>query len=134
MFDAGVEILDVFTDDDEIDAAAGEGGFEAGQFAHGADVAVEFEMLAQGDVGGFLAVADRGFERALEGEAVAGDAVEGFLGRAGADATAEDFGAGFGVFPVDLRAGGGEDLLGCGHHFGTDAITGDRGNFYFFSH
>src|SRR5262245_21635672 len=43
VFDAGVEVLDVLTDDDEVDAATAVGGRDAGQLADGPDVAVGFE-------------------------------------------------------------------------------------------
>ena len=53
MLDAGIEVLDVLPHDHEVDATAREGGADAGQFPHRADIAVELKKLAEGDVGDF---------------------------------------------------------------------------------
>ena len=101
MFDAGVEVFDVFTDDDEVESASGEWGLDAGEFFDGPDVAVSFEEFSQGDVGRFFAEADRGFEWAFEDQAGAGDGLDGFFWDSGGDAGAEHGGSCMGDFPIE---------------------------------
>ena len=86
VLDAGVEILDVLADHDQVDAAAGVGRGDAGELTRGADVGVRLEQLAQGDVGALLAEPDRRLQRALEHDPRAADRVDRVLrdaGRAG---------------------------------------------------
>ena len=128
VFDAGVKVFDIFTDDDEIDAMAAKGGGYAGEFASGADIRIEFEHHAEGDIGALFAVADGGGEGAFEGKAISFYGFDGFPGDTGGVAGLKYFFSGKATLPSDIDAGGFDDADGCFGDFGADAIAGDEGD------
>ena len=127
VLDAGVEVLDVFADDHEIDAAAAVRRRHARELAHRSDVAVGLEQLAEGDVRALLAETDRRFQGALQHDAGLADRFDGFLRHAGRDALPEDARARVLLFPRDSSAGGLDDSLGGAHALGAHAISRDDG-------
>ena len=72
--DPGVEVLNVLAHDHEVDIAAGRR--YPGIGLRGAEVCVEVELLAQGDVHRAKPCAELGRERTLERDAIAADRVE----------------------------------------------------------
>ena len=74
---AGVEVLDVLADDDEVDAFARIAGGHARELPCGPDVGVGLEQLAQRDVGALLAEPDRRLQRPLERDPRALDRIGG---------------------------------------------------------
>ena len=107
MFDAGVFAFGVFADEDGVDVVVG--GFVAVDALAGPHVGEEVESAAEGEVERDVAFADRGGEGAFEGDVVAFDGGDGFVGD-GLLAVFEDGVDGDG-FPFDWCSGGGEDVF-----------------------
>jgi hypothetical protein len=134
VLDAGIDVLDILADHDEVDPPAGEGRPDAGQFPHRADIAVHLEGLAKRDIGRLLAIADRRLQRPLQRHAVAGDGIQRLLRRAGGDAAAEGLGAGQRLLPLHLGAGRRQHRLGGLHHLRPDAVAGNGGDLHLGPH
>ena len=123
VLEAGVEIFGVFADQDDVDVFKSR--FHAGEILHRAEVGVEIQSLAQGDVDAGGAAGDGGAGGAFQGDLVAADRFDGGL----IDGLAffRGFvGAGFEFFPVDLDACGFQDAADGGGDFGADAFAGDQ--------
>ncbi len=125
---ARVEVLDVLAHDDEVHALSVVARGHAGDLPRRADVGVGLEELAQGDVGRLLAESHRGLQRALEGDAGAGDRIGRLLRHAGAVTALEDLGAGLRLLPFDGHAGGLDDAARGQGDLRTDAVAGDEGD------
>jgi hypothetical protein len=124
-FDAGVDVFRVLAVDHHVDLL---GVFQraghALEVAHRAHALVEVELLAQGDVERADAAADRGGHRALDGDRVFLQRVEGLLGQP--DVAAVELGgflAGIDFHPVDLLLA----AVGLGHR-GVDHLDHHRGD------
>src|SRR6266516_732652 len=79
---ARIHVFDVLAEDHDVELVrlAHRAG-HAGEVAHGADAGVEVEQLAQGDIEGADAAAHGGGARALDGDAVLADGLEGCVGQ-----------------------------------------------------
>jgi hypothetical protein len=123
VFLAGVQPLRVLTDDDEIDAIVG--NFDAGKSADGADAGEEVEFLAETDVDGAEAFADRSGAGAFQSNAMLADEIERGLGQwiaevfGGAEASPR-------FHPGDNGTGGMQYGLHCRRHLWTDAVPRDQ--------
>ena len=124
VLDAGVEVLDILADDNDVESATCECGLNSGQLADGADVAVSLEEGAQGDVRAAIAMADRGLEWTLEHDSRVLDRLNRLLGDAGDDAFLECASAGFALLELDGDAGGFYDGEGGIDDFRANTITG----------
>ncbi len=126
VLDAGVQSLGVFADDDEIDA--GIAGGNAGKIADGAEVAEEFELLAQLHVDAAESAADGRGDRAFQRHAGALDGFDQLLGD-----VLVIFGKGVGpgriALPLKLDAGGFQDSDCRGCNFRTDSVARNQRNF-----
>src|SRR5687768_4571567 len=80
VLDAGVEVLHVLADDDDVEIAAGKGRVNSRELADGTQVPESLEQRAQRDVSALVAVPDRCLEGALEDDTGPFDGVDG-LGR-----------------------------------------------------
>src|SRR5439155_237728 len=122
--DAGVEVLVVLADDDEVDVLVA--GADAWVAFGGAQAGIEVEHLAEGDVDGAKATAARCSDRALDGDLVGADGVKDFFRKDGA-VLLGGVEAGFAVIPIKGDAGGLEDADGGVHDLWADAVAGDNG-------
>src|SRR6185436_7368059 len=127
VLDAGVQILDVLADDDDVQLAAGERGLNAGQLAHGTDVAVRLEQCAQSDVGAPISVADRRLEGAFEDDAIPFDGLNRVFGNTRYYSLLECAGAGFALFEFDGGAGRLYDRDCCINNLWPDPIAREYG-------
>ena len=123
VLEAGVEILGVLADDDQIDVL--EAARHAGEVAHRAQVGVEVERLAQPDVDAGEALADRRRHRPLQRHLVRPDRVEQ-RHRQRLSVLLEGDDAGVLPVPVDVETGGREDTDDGGGDLGTDAVAGNQ--------
>src|SRR5689334_20624064 len=105
VLDAGVEILDIFTNDDNVERATGEGSLHAGQLAYGSNVAVGLEQCAQGYVRAAVTVTDRGLERTLQNDFRSFDGLNRLPGNAGRNAFLENASSGFTLLEFEGNAG-----------------------------
>ncbi len=125
VLDAGVQVLGVLADDDEVDVLVAR--LEALHRAGRAQVRVQAEGLAQRDVDAPEALADRRRDRALEGDLVALDRLEDVL-RERRPVLGDDALAGVHDLPVEGDAGGVEHATGRLRQLRTDAVAGDQGD------
>ena len=107
VLDPGVEVLGVLADDDQVDVL--EARPDAGIGLARADLRVEVEALAQGDVDGAEAAADRGRDRPLERDAGLADGVEDVVRQRVAAVLLHHVGACLADIPVELDARRFED-------------------------
>ena len=122
VLNSRVLALGVLADEDGVDIVVG--GLVALDAAARAHVGEEVEGAAEGQVERDVALADGGCERALEGDEVAGDAVDGLVGddrlavlEAGGDVDR---------LPLDGDVGGAVDVLDRLCNLGADAVTLDE--------
>src|SRR5690606_12480272 len=112
-FDAGVDVLGVFTEDDHVGLfRLAHGRRHPLEVAHGTQADVQVQFLAQGHVQGADAAAHRGGQGALDGYDVLTHGFQGFFGQP--DIRAVDLGglfAGVDFHPVDLALA----TVGLGH-------------------
>ncbi len=101
-FDAGVDVLGVFTEDHHVDLLRRlDRGGHALEPAHRTQADVEVEHLAQRDVQRADATADRRRERALDRDQVFAAGLDGFVGQPGVEEVVGLL-AGIDLHPVDL--------------------------------
>ena len=128
VLDAGVEVLDVLSDHDEIDATAAVGRLHAGELTDRPDVRVGLEQLPERDVRALLAEAHGGLERPFQHHAGTGQGRDRLLRDARGQTLLEHLGSGLGLFPVDRGVGRLDDPPGGFGHFASDAVAGDEGD------
>ena len=123
VLDAGVLALGVLTDQDGVDVVVG--GLVAGDGSAGTDVGEEVECAAERQVERDVTLADGGRKRALEGNVVPVDALNGLVGD---DRLAVGVQAGCDVagLPLDGHVRGRVDVLDRLRNLGTDAIALDK--------
>ena len=124
--DPGVEVLGVLADDDQVDVV--EAGADALVRLARPHLRVHVELLAQADVDGAEAAADRRRDRPLQRGAVPADRVERLLGQRVAAVRLHHVGAGVLDVPVELDAGRLEDAAGRLGQLGPGAVAGDQGH------
>ena len=110
VFDAAVEALGVFANDDQVNIFVA--GFDTGESADGSDGGVEAEFLAELDVDGFEALADGRGDGAFEGDFVLLDGADGFVGEDVGETLVDGGLAGGHFDPVGREAGGIDDSAG----------------------
>src|ERR1700757_1000144 len=129
MLQARVKTLCVFADDDQVNIRIARGNVR--QVPDGAEICVQIEFLAEGDVDARKASAYRRGDRALESDAGSFNRLGQFLG----DILAQLF-VGFGTdregLPFKLHPSRFQDAYGRLRYFGPDSISGDQS--YFMSH
>ena len=125
VLDAGVEVLGVLADDDEIDVLVA--GLETLDRASRSEVGVQPERLAERDVDAPEALADRGRDRALEGDLVSADRFQDVLGERRA-VLRDDGLACVDRLPFELDPGRVEDPPSGFRQLRTDAVAGDQGH------
>ena len=128
VLDTGVQVFHVLAHHHQVDATARVRGVYPRQLAHRTDIGVGLEQLAQRDVGRLLAIAHRGTERSLQHQAGVVDGIDGVGPNARGDAFCEHTLAGVPFDPLDLDAGGIDDVDGRVDAFGADAVAGDEGD------
>ena len=125
VLDPGVEVLGVLADDDQVDVV--EAGAHALVRLARPHLRVHVELLAQADVDGAEAAADRGRDRPLQRGAVLADRVERVARRQRVAAVLlHHVGAGVLDVPVELDAGRLEDAAGRLGQLGARAVAGDQ--------
>src|SRR4051795_10357408 len=129
VLDAGVQVLGVLADDDDVDVV--EARPYAGVGLARAQAGVEVELVAQRHVDRAEPGADRRGDRALDGDTVATDRVDRLL-RERSAGRLHDVNAGFLHIPVERRSDGAgrglEYSPSCLGQFGPGAITGNEGH------
>ncbi len=125
VLDAGVEVLSVLADDDQVHGVIS--GLEARDGPDRAQVGVQAEGLAEGHVHRPEAFSDRRRDGALDRDLVAQNRVEDVL-REGRPLLRHDRFAGFDDLPIELDTRGVEDSPGCLGQFGADAVSGNQGH------
>ncbi len=125
VLDAGVEILDVFANDDDVEVAAGEWSVHAGELADGPEISEGLEKRSKRDVSALVAVADRSLERTFENDFRPLDRFYGFVGYSRFDSLFECARAGERDFGLDVDAGCFDDFERGGDDFGADSVAGD---------
>ena len=120
VLEAGVEILGVLADDDQIDV--GEACVHTGNVPHGPEVRVQIQRLPQADVDARESFRDRRRHRALERDLVAADRVEERAGQRLVVAL-ERGDSRVVAFPLDVDAGRLEDADDGGGDFRPDAVA-----------
>ena len=132
MFNAGIQVFDVFAHDDHVDPFALVARWHAWEFARRSNVRIGLKEFAQCDVRALLTEADRRFEWPLQGNARALDAVAGRLWHTGGVAFLEDLGTSLGLLPVEGNACGGgggvKDALGGEGDLRADPVARDQGD------
>src|SRR5690349_6971708 len=104
--------------------------FDAGDIFYGAQIGVEIERFAEGDVDAGSATGDGRGHGAFEGDTVFAHGIDSrlidalALVRGLADTPAN-------LFPRDFDAGGFQNAPRGGGDFGADAFAGDKRNFVF---
>ena len=121
--DAGVEVLGVLSDDDEVDVVVARA--VACDRERGTQARVQVELLADGDVHAAEAGADGRGDRALDGDLVLADGVERGLRQRRA-VLVDEVGACLGDLPGDVDAGRLDDATHRGRELGADAVSGDE--------
>ena len=125
VLDAGVQVLGVLADDDQVDVLVAR--VEALHRAGRAEVGVQVERLAERDVDAAEAAADRGRDRALERDLVAPDRLEDVV-RERRPVLRDGRLAGLDRLPFEADAGRIEDAGGRLRQLRTDAVAGDQGD------
>jgi len=125
VLDAGVEVLGVLAEHDEVDVFVG--CLDPWQGHHRAVADVQVEGLAQGDVGRTEALALRRHEWPLEAQAIAPHRCQCLLGH-GRAVLCDGTGSAGSELPVDGGAGCGEHTAGGAGDLGADAIALDEGD------
>src|SRR5581483_1671003 len=125
MFEAGVEDLGIFADDDQIDVL--EPRLDAGEISHRAQVRIEIERLSQSDVDAREALPYRRRYRSLQRDFVAADRIDQVHGQRLTGAFHREQ-AGVVLLPFDRDAGRVEDANDRVGDFGSDAVAGNQGN------
>ena len=125
VLDAGVQALGVLADDDQVHV--GVARRDVRKIADGAEVGVQLEALAQGDVDAGKAAADGRGDGALERDMGALEGVNQFLGKI-LVVLLESIGAGFLALPLKLHPGGFEDAHRGRGDLGANAVAGDEGD------
>ena len=132
MLDAGVEVFYVFANDDHVDPFALVARWHSREFTCRSNVGVRLKEFAQRDVGALLAKADRRFERPLQCDAGALDAVAGGLWHTRGVALLEDLGTRLSLLPVEghaRRCGGGvKDALRGEGDLRANPVARDQGD------
>ena len=124
VLDPRVEVLRVLADDDQVDVL--EARAHAGIRLARADLPVEVEALAQRDVDGAEAAADRGRDRPFERDAGLADRVEDVVRQRVAAVLVHHVGAGLAHVPVELDAGRLEHAPRRLGQLGPGAVAGDQ--------
>ena len=124
--DAGVEVLRVLADDDQVDARVA--GAHARIALAGAHLRVEVERLAQADVDRAEAAADRRRDRPFERRSVLPDRLEHVLRKRVAVVLGHHVGAGLLHVPVELDPRRLEDAAGRLGELGAGAVAGNQGH------
>ena len=125
VLDAGVEVLGVLADDDQVDVVVAE--VEALHRAGRAHVGVQVERLAERDVDAPEPATDRGRDRTLERDVVAPDGVEDVV-RERRPVLLDRGLAGDDRLPFEADAGRIEHAGGRLRQLRTDAVAGDQGD------
>ena len=137
VLDAGVDVLGVLAEDDHVHVfGALDGAGHALEVLDGAHAGVQVEFLAQRDVDGADAGADRGGQRALDAEQVLAEGVQGALGQPLVGAVhLQALLTGVDFHPLDLLLaavgdldGGVEDADAGFPDVGAGAVALDEGN------
>jgi hypothetical protein len=125
VFFASVEVFCVLSHDDKINIF--KSGFDAGKGSGGAEIGVEIQALAKGDIDAGEAFANGSGDGAFKSDFVFEDGFKYGLGKRGSVGFAE-VAAGFTAIPGE----GGTcsfEKLDCGvDHFGTDTVAGNKGD------
>src|SRR5258706_14080061 len=104
VFDARVEIFDIFADDHDVELASSEWRGDSGQLTHRTKICESLEQRSQRHIRRFIAVSDRSFEWTFENDFVLLDRFN-CLGRdSGIDSFCEYGGSCFSNFGLDLYA------------------------------
>src|SRR5581483_2962383 len=96
------------------------------ELAHGTDVAVGLEELAQGYIGALLPETHRRFERAFQHNPRLANGLDGLGRHSGGESLLEDAGAGVPLLPFNGRARGGNDPSGGCNDFRPDPVARDH--------
>ena len=125
VLQAGVEVLGVLAEDGDVEREIVEARLEAGQRDDGAEVDVQPEFLAQGDVDALVAAADGGGGGALQPDARHFERSENVVGQQLA-LLGQGARAGIDAFPFDAGAGRLHRARSRIGHFGPDAVAGNQ--------
>jgi hypothetical protein len=125
VLDAGVFALGVLTDEHGVDVVVG--GLVSLDALAGTHVGEQVEGPSEGQVEGDVTLADGSSERALEGDKVALDRLDGGVGDNGLAVLVEVRGD-IDRLPLDGHAGGGVDVLDGLRDLRTNAVALDQGN------
>jgi hypothetical protein len=120
VLDAGVKVLGVLANDDEIHVLVA--GPQTGDRPDRPEIRVKAKRLAQSHVDGPEALADRCRDGSLDGDLVAQDRVEDVLRKRGPLLRHHRL-SGFDDLPIELDTGGVEDPPGCLGQLGADAVS-----------
>src|SRR6266550_1029196 len=123
VLDAGVKILDVLADDDDVELTTGECRLHPGQLADGSDVAVRLEQRAKRNVGAAVTMADRGFERPLQHDVGALYRFDRVYGNSGNDTLGKSACACLAFLELDSDASCFYDLEGGINDLRTDTVA-----------
>ena len=123
VLDPGVQVLGVLAHDDQVDVVVA--GLDALHRPRRTDVGVQLERLAQPDVDGAEAGADRGRDRSLDGHAVASDRLDDPV-RQRRPLAGDRRLAGLLDVPFEADAGRLEHVLGGLGQLRTDPVAGDQ--------
>src|SRR5208282_2921132 len=126
VFDAGIQSLGVFADNDQVHARVAGGNVR--EVADGPEVGEELKALAQFDVDAGEAAADGRGHGTLQSDAGALDGFAEFFGNVFV-VLLKGFGAGGEAFPFEFDAGGFNHANGGLDDFGADTVAGDEGYF-----
>lgn len=119
VLDAGVFTLGVLTDQNNVNVIVR--GLVACNGLAGTEVGEKVECAPEGEVKRDVALADGCGERALEGDVVALNAVDGCVGDDGLSVL--ELGSDIAELPLDWRVGGREDVLDGLCDLGTNTVT-----------
>lgn len=124
VLDAGVLALGVLTDEDGVDVVVG--GLVSLDALAGTHVGEEVEGPSEGEVERDVTLADGRGERALEGDVVALDGVDGLVGDDGLAVL--EGGGDVDRLPLDGHVGGGVDVLDGLRDLRSNAVALDQGD------
>ena len=128
VLDTGVNILDVFSYDNQIDAAPTIWCRHTGNLAHRTKIAIGLKQLPQSHIGAFLAITNRRLQRTFEGDTGLANRLDCVRSYPRWNTFLENAGPRFAFFPFDGCAGSFDDLLGGRRHLHTDAVAGNEGD------
>ena len=124
VLDPGVEVFGVLADDDQVDFVETRSHARIGLAR--ADLPVEVEALAEGDVHGPEADSDRCRDRPLEGNAGLANRVEDLVGQRIAAVFVHDVRACLSNVPVEVDARRLEDAAGGLRQLGAGSVAWDQ--------